>query len=81
MGFARGLCERFWGFMARSIRPKPSKQLGIQKGQARGLSLRVMAAGNDEAAVGMCGVIRAIRAIRVIRDSDTAGWGWERTDR
>ena len=28
---------------------------------------------NDEAAVGMCGVIRVIRVIRLIRDSDTAG--------
>ena len=31
------------------------------------------AEGNDEAAVGMCGVIRAICVIRLIRDSDTDG--------
>ena len=29
--------------------------------------------GNDEAAVGRCGVIRVICVIRLIRDSDTAG--------
>ena len=29
--------------------------------------------GNDEAVVGMCGVIRVICVIRLIRDSDTAG--------
>ena len=33
------------------------------------------ASGNDEAVVGMCGVIRVICVIRLIRDSDTAGWG------
>ena len=33
-----------------------------------------IAEGNDEAAVGWCGVIRAIRVIRLIRDSDTGGW-------
>ena len=32
--------------------------------------------GNDEAAVGMCGVIRVICVIRLIRDSDTVGGGW-----
>ena len=59
-----------------------------KKDRHRGLSLWVMAAGmrrtqrsgNDKAAVGMCGVIRAIRVIRLIRDSDTAGRSrWART--
>ena len=38
----------------------------------RGLA-KDTADGNDEAAVGMWVVIRAIRVIRLIRDSDTAG--------
>ena len=33
---------------------------------------RTQRSGNDEAAVGMCGVIRVICVIRLIRDSDTA---------
>ena len=35
---------------------------------------RTQLSGNDEAVVGMCGVIRVIRVIRLIRDSDTAEW-------
>ena len=31
--------------------------------------------GNDEAAVGRWVVIRVICVIRLIRDSDTVGWG------
>ena len=32
---------------------------------------RTLRSGNDEAVVGMCGVIRVICVIRLIRDSDT----------
>ena len=62
---------------------KPCAPLFLAGKGAGGIGLwrrvvrRTQRSGNDEAVVGMCGVIRAIRAIRLIRDSDAAGWRGE----
>ena len=53
----------------------------MREGQARGMSLQMMAAGNDKAAVGRAKDEAAVGMwgnprnplIRLIRDSDTAG--------
>ena len=56
------------------VKPKSEDGSGTDRDKDRhgGLSLWLRQ-GNDEAAVGMCGVIRVIRVIRLIRDSDTDG--------
>ena len=75
-GFARGMARGFFGFMALSIRAKPSKQPWMQTFKKAMRSPFPRRKGGRDGGRAVGGNPRN-PLIRLIRDSDTVGWRGE----